>query len=159
MFLSERRFIPYQSAILFSTLASPMVYLLPGVILWMGPPPLSGLVFLFGSLDIYPPLRYLNPQHTSDFSNFTYMVFIWVAIAVFLYLDFPMRYGKRLTLIEHLVAITTQVLVPFLLFRNHILIVPFPITPAVSVLALWIYNRRYKQSALNRLALDQEAVK
>ena len=129
--MQQLRDLDPRLAIILSILLSPMVYLESVVAVdALLPPPMVGIVFIFGSLRWYPSLNIRNPFGTRHEEEF-------------LVLNYPKRTGVALTLLGHLVALAIQCILPFFLFTDYTItgIIPLPITPIVSIITVMMYLR------------------
>ncbi len=150
LYMQQLKEIHYRFVIFLSVILSPMVYLVSGVVNWVQPPPLGGLVFIFGELSWFP-FRIHNPIHTRHFLEFTYLLLIWLLVGTYLTLNFPHRTGERTTLIGHLAAFGLLIVTPYLVFVDYtfVLLIPLPITPILSLLVLGIYIRNQEHNNAN----------
>ena len=142
--MQQLRDLDPRLVIILSILLSPMVYLESVVAVdALLPPPLIGIVFIFGSLRWYPSLNIRNPFGTRHEEEFLILFMVWVLIGLYLVLNYPKRTGVALTLLGHLVALAIQCILPFFLFTDYTItgIIPLPITPIVSIITVMMYLR------------------
>ena len=133
----------FQRMVFVSVVLSPMLYLSYGhPELLIGGIHIYGFVFLFGSINPFSSFTISNPLSSLSSGSFLLLAAMWILAGIYLVTNTPSRVDRKISLIGHLLVLSLQSLVPFILFPEYLVIIPFPVPASIGILAMFEQRSR-----------------